>query len=179
MSYYPDASPYGPYDGESGGICVGWLDAEHAFETEPPSEELLDALWAFVTSPVQQTRGLHGCELCPRDAHYYEKLEALQKRMSDPADPLHHTKLGKISWPEDARTRSNRADRHGQARLIGSAEIRAFGDDVIYAAPTLIYHYVLVHHYKPPSDFVRTLLTGPRPDTDAYRALLAQHSIAL
>jgi hypothetical protein len=178
VSYFPDSSPYGPYDGESGGICVGWLDAEHAFETEPPSEELLDALWAFVTSPVEQTRGLHECELCPRDADYYDKLEALRKRMRDPSDPFHRTKISELPWPEDARTRSNHAERHGQVKLIGSAEIRAFGD-VIYAAPTLIYHYVLVHHYKPPSDFVRALLTGPRPDSDAYRALLAKHSIPL
>lgn len=176
MSYFPDLSPYAGSDDEAA-ICVGWLDGVHEFEAERPTEELLDALWVFLSSPVRQTRGLHQCELCPRDADYHEKLEALQKRMRDPSDPLHRTKLSSIPWPEDARSRSNKAERHGQARLIGSAEIRAFGADVVYAAPTLVYHYVLVHHYKPPSDFVRALLTGPRPDSRVYCSLLTKHSI--
>lgn len=176
MSFFPDLSPYARSDGERA-ICVGWLDGVHEFESEPPTEELLDVLWVFLSSPVRQTRGLHSCELCPRDADYNEKLQALQKRMRDPSDPLHRTKIGSTPWPEDARSRSNKAERHGQERLIGSAEIRVFGADVVYAAPTLIYHYVIVHHYKPPSAFVRALLTGPRPDSHVYRSLLTKHSI--
>ena len=39
----------------------------------------------------------------------------------------------------------------------GSAEIRIPGDGVVYAAPTLVGHYVAAHGYLPPADFVRAL----------------------
>jgi hypothetical protein len=36
--------------------------------------------------------------------------------------------------------------RNGQPLFLGSAEIRVFAEDgFIYAAPTLVYHYVSVH----------------------------------
>ncbi len=62
--------------------------------------------------------------------------------------------------------------QHGNIKLfLGHAEIRVFGEnDQIYAAPTLIYHYVVKHHYCPPDDFVTAVLTGPLPGTSAYEA---------
>lgn len=37
----------------------------------------------------------------------------------------------------------------------GNAEIRVLGSDgTVYAAPTLILHYVVVHHYLPPPEFI-------------------------
>src|SRR5580692_1729300 len=45
--------------------------------------------------------------------------------------------------------RSDVATRHGEMRLLGSAEIRVFSETgAIYAAPDLIYHYMTVHRYK-------------------------------
>lgn len=43
----------------------------------------------------------------------------------------------------------------------GSAEIRIMGDGVVYAAPTLIAHYVAAHRYLPPEGFVRALRDCP------------------
>ena len=49
--------------------------------------------------------------------------------------------------------------RHGQENSLGSAEIRVKGKDGrVYAAPTLIYHYVAAHDYDPPKEFVEALL---------------------
>ncbi|MET8573780.1 hypothetical protein [Streptomyces sp. NPDC005012] len=45
----------------------------------------------------------------------------------------------------------------------GSAEIRAVGDGVAYAAPELVAHYVESHGYLPPDGFVRAVLGGPVP----------------
>jgi hypothetical protein len=60
-------------------------------------------------------------------------------------------------------------ERNGEKLLLGSAEIRVFAKDgVIYAAPTLIYHYLFVHHYKPPDEFVRALTEGPKPPSKEY-----------
>ena len=48
--------------------------------------------------------------------------------------------------------------RHGQEAWLGSAEIRVTGKDgKVYAAPTLIYHYVAAHDYDPPIEFVEAL----------------------
>ncbi len=53
--------------------------------------------------------------------------------------------------------------------LLGSAEIRVFGQDsIIYAAPTLIYHYVSVHHYNPPKEFLEALDFAFGPPNKAY-----------
>ncbi|MCX4824617.1 hypothetical protein OG883_33135 [Streptomyces sp. NBC_01142] len=42
----------------------------------------------------------------------------------------------------------------------GSAEIRVEGNGVAYAAPELIAHYVEVHDYLPPADFVEAVLSS-------------------
>jgi hypothetical protein len=162
MTYFADLTPYvyGIAD-DIDALNVGWLDAVHSFDVRAPSEELLDALWAFVRSPVAKTRGRHECELCPRDADYDERLRA---RMGGPRD---------LPWPEDRRSRSIWASRHGVELQLGTAEMRAYGEGGGgFAAPTLIYHYVAAHQYAPPDAFVRAVLDGPRPLTDAYRARL-------
>jgi hypothetical protein len=37
----------------------------------------------------------------------------------------------------------------------------------------MISHYVEVHHYRPPEEFQRAVLTAPLPGTDAYRQAVA------
>src|SRR5262249_15003835 len=52
---------------------------------------------------------------------------------------------------------------------LGSAEILVFGKGgKIYAAPNMIYHYVTVHHYKPPDEFLQALKDGPCPPEPEY-----------
>jgi len=74
------------------------------------------------------------------------------------------------------RTRAaNVAERRGQQLLLGSAEIRVFskaGD--VYAAPNLIYHYVDVHHYLPPAEFIEAVQKGPRPPDQVYFEKLSE-----
>lgn len=66
-------------------------------------------------------------------------------------------------------TQSVYAERHGKTLLLGTAEIRAFSPlGEIYAAPTLIYHYVQVHHYKLPDEFLNALRLGLRPPSSIY-----------
>ena len=61
------------------------------------------------------------------------------------------------------------ADRNGERLLLGSAEIRVFGaDTLVYAAPTLIYHYVVEHSYLPPVPFIEALQAGPAPPSAEY-----------
>ena len=178
MTCFRDVSLYSCSRYRRWALNVGWLHEAHPFEREQPSERLLDALWQFLELPVVRTRGVHECDFCPRDLDFDDRIRDVQRRMRDPADPLHGIPLGKLPWPEDARSRSTLAQRHGQERRIGTAEIRVFGPHgAIYAAPTLIYHYVAEHHYKPPAEFVHAALTSPRPPSDDYRALLEQYEI--
>lgn len=55
---------------------------------------------------------------------------------------------------------------------LGDGEIRVIGESVIYAAPTLIYHYVVEHRYKPPEEFIQAVLTGPDPVSEQHAELL-------
>jgi hypothetical protein len=64
---------------------------------------------------------------------------------------------------------SNYVKRRDEPLWLGYSEIRVFGEGgVIYAAPTLIYHYMLGHHYKPPDEFMEALREGPRPFSEQY-----------
>lgn len=59
----------------------------------------------------------------------------------------------------------------GEALWLGSAEAWAFGDDgMVYAAPDMIFHYVVDHGYLPPAAFVQAVLNGPLPDSPEYQA---------
>jgi hypothetical protein len=67
------------------------------------------------------------------------------------------------------------ATHAGSTLRIGYQEIRAFGEsDTVFAAPTLIFHYVTAHRYQPPAIFIDAVLTGPQPGTTAYTARLGR-----
>jgi hypothetical protein len=69
--------------------------------------------------------------------------------------------------------------RNGEPLLLGTSEIRVFPKDgVIYAAPTLIYHYVSAHHYQPPEEFVKALSESPRPPSQEYFERLDELGLA-
>jgi hypothetical protein len=60
-------------------------------------------------------------------------------------------------------------ERSGQRLHLGSAEIRVLSrSGEIFAAPNLIYHYMLTHDYDPPEMFVDALLTGPLVTSQEY-----------
>ena len=49
---------------------------------------------------------------------------------------------------------------------LGSAEIRVGGRDGIwYAAPDMIYHYIVSHRYRPPAEFLEAVLAYD-PESD-------------
>ena len=51
--------------------------------------------------------------------------------------------------------------RNGREIVVGHAEIRVRGRGRIsYAAPTLIYHYIEVHRYLPPQEFIESVLAS-------------------
>ena len=67
------------------------------------------------------------------------------------------------------------AERNGEYLLLGASEIRVFSPEgQIYAAPTLIYHYINTHHYAPPDEFIRALHEGPAAGSGEYFDRLKQ-----
>jgi hypothetical protein len=47
---------------------------------------------------------------------------------------------------------------------MGNGEIRVAGlEGVIYVAPVLVAHYVEVHDYRPPEEFIRAVLSADEP----------------
>lgn len=61
----------------------------------------------------------------------------------------------------------------GSVIPLGSCEIFVFADNgMIYAAPNLIYHYVMDCEYLPPDPFIEAVVRSPRPPSDDYLAFL-------
>jgi hypothetical protein len=73
---------------------------------------------------------------------------------------------------------SSYAERDGERLLLGTSEIRVFSPtQEIYAAPTLIYHYMKSHFYKPPDQFIAAIKQGPSPESPEYLARLKELSL--
>ncbi len=61
---------------------------------------------------------------------------------------------------------------------LGSAEVHVMGrDGQVYAAPDLIYHYVVAHHYCPPEEFIQGVMETPLPGTSEYEVLKKEQGL--
>jgi hypothetical protein len=57
----------------------------------------------------------------------------------------------------------------------GSAATGNFGvprRDLLYVAPEMLPHYVEVHHYRPPDQFLVALMESPLPGSAEYRSVV-------
>lgn len=72
-----------------------------------------------------------------------------------------HPRLARLHAWRSRSTVSDRRDLEGRSIELGDAEIEVTGRDRIrYAAPQLIFHYIVHHEYQPPSGFVEAVLQG-------------------
>ena len=139
MAYFPDLSPY-TYTTDAADtrtdqpmVNVGWLAGDQPFATGEAPEGLLDALVRLARRPRNRMRGIHLCDICERPG----------------ADEFRARYLDFMSF------------QHGATQVtVGNGEIRVAGAHVWYAAPTLILHYVAVHRYVPPAEFVTSVFGG-------------------
>jgi hypothetical protein len=132
--YFPDLSTYSYSRLTSlpDVLNVGWLDRSMPFSQGAVPNLFLDRLkdW-FRVGRVNQMRGIHECNLC-RASHW-------------PLLPLHENPSLTID---------------GDAYLLGSWEIWIPSPkEVIFASPALIIHYVDTHAYRPPEEFVATVMS--------------------
>ncbi|MFB2894520.1 hypothetical protein ACE1CI_16545 [Aerosakkonemataceae cyanobacterium BLCC-F50] len=151
MTYYEDLSPYayfGRYDPPGLKLInVGWLGEGELFPKGETSQEFKAKLFEFCLDKyaVNVTRGFHTCEFCS---------------FSD-----------RQQWSELCNSYGENTYCLG----IGNGEIRIIGQSAIYAAPSLIYHYVVLHSYKPPEEFIEAVLFGPAPGSKEHETLLERY----
>lgn len=65
----------------------------------------------------------------------------------------------------------------GESIMLGYEEIRVLSEDgkTSYAAPDLIYHYILNHEYKPPQEFIEAVLKGSKPGSIEYDEFISTY----
>lgn len=151
MTYFKDLTPYEYFARHEPifpkPLNVGWLSNQMPFETGQTPQEFKDKLLKFCSDNfvVHIARGFHVCELC---------------------------NLSSDQWMIKQR------DRYGEKfhwASIGDGEIRVLRGSAVYAAPTLVYHYVVQHQYRPPDEFIEAILAG-EPDSKEQRELLSKYS---
>jgi len=195
MSYYPDLSSRFR---EPKTLNVGWLDGEYPFATARPAKWMVQKLWSFCECSLLYAGGFHQCNLtdCAGPARKLIRSDALTERelQERQASLRSEIRTGILSGISKARKADILADLNsslksvlrgysnmvlgvhpdsGERIELGYAEIRVFGEKgKIYAAPNMLYHYVTVHHYKPPDEFVQALKHGLCPPDPEYLARL-------
>jgi len=131
MTWFADLTPH-TYTGLMPfEVNTGWLDEAHSFPTAIPSQDVLDIL-EHLTNP-------HG-------KHLVDLYMGSHECNICPKSMLVH--------PDSTQTlRISRTFGNGSLKVRGNKGIT-------YVAPQMIYHYVKVHHYAPPQEFIDALLLG-------------------
>jgi hypothetical protein len=135
MTYFSDHSPYAYGHGSHPGVVhVGWLDDIHPYPTGTVDALLIEKMKLLASNPVELYRGKHICELCVKPPDLV-KTTLPNSVVLDP----------NCSWARWSDQRSS------------NGEIRVSGEGIIFAAPVLIVHYIEVHNYLPPTEFLRAV----------------------
>jgi hypothetical protein len=50
-------------------------------------------------------------------------------------------------------------------KVRGGNEIRIIAENKTYAAPVLVFHYVVAHAYRPPDEFIEAVMNAPAPSS--------------
>jgi len=149
MTYFKDLSPYA-YMEDHGTLNlptlnIGWLSNREPFQKGRSARGFKDKLLRFCSDEF--------VVLIARGFHTCEFCGLKEQWYKE-----RQGKYGeKASWAS-----------------IGDGEIRVLGKSAVYAAPTLIYHYVLEHQYKPPREFIEAILAG-EPDSKEQQELLSHY----
>ncbi|WBC17744.1 hypothetical protein O7600_13350 [Micromonospora sp. WMMA1998] len=110
------------------------MDLPQAFPSGPVSGDLVARLSALAEKPVNLTRGFHLCPFCLAQARSEFSMDDGGKALLDSLRGL---------------------------GAMGNGEILVRGEEgVCYLAPVLVSHYVELHGYQPPREFVVAVERG-------------------
>jgi hypothetical protein len=139
MAHFADLTPYS-YVRADRSVCdvkstvnIGWLDASIPYnkgETPAVFREKLRKLY-FSSKIVNLHMGGHDCPFCP--------------------EPIWDGNSVRYAYDPFLRC-------GGRVAEMGNGELRVAGTSRIYAAPTLIYHFVTAHDYRPPDEFIDAVI---------------------
>ena len=116
---------------------LGWLSNEHSFSIGESSNAFQKKLLEIIfLKDCNRMRGVHICDICQEN--YYLVVHKLG----------HILKSKNLSIPQK------------DTKLLGLSEIwiPSKEGDFVYASPTLIYHYILEHHYLPSKNYIESVL---------------------
>ncbi|MFB7876018.1 hypothetical protein ACFC06_12250 [Nocardia sp. NPDC056064] len=135
--YFADLSPYTyiRVPADCGRVLnVGWLSVDEPFPTGETSRQFVARLQKVAKKRINMTRGYHGCEFCASEllAEAGEEMAGLQ---------IHDELVG--------------------LEALGNGEILVRGAaGECYIAPVMIVHYIELHNYLPPQEFIDAVLNG-------------------
>ena len=102
-------------------------------------------------------------------------LDALRSFCSHPI--IEHRGYHRCEFCRPSIDEQIMANWDGSSMKLGSKIICVFGGDTtVYLSPDLIFHYVKVHHYAPPEEFVTAVVSGPQPGTAEYARLVRPYT---
>jgi hypothetical protein len=115
-------------------LNVGWLERGRDFDTGPVPPEFTVRLREMTQRPTNLCLGVHDCDLC------------------DPLDDVPPADFKRFQeWLKEEHAGN------------GEIHVRS-GEGKVYSAPVLIAHYVEVHHYCPPKEFVDAVMSAGHDD---------------
>jgi len=117
-------------------LNVGWLSYEYPYACGDVPVAVTRTLRRLISSPVFIpliiSLGFHGCELCH------------SVRADEPAGA---SLLGNPAPPSNV-----------PAPLVNGERWVSGTNNVVYVAPVLVVHYIEVHRYLPPHEFIEAVL---------------------
>lgn len=153
MAHFDDLSEY-RYSRrvQPGVVHVGWLGNGHPYARGAVPASLVEKMRRLARSPVELYRGFHVCDLC---------VEPEEVRR-DRTQKLHAQKDPK-NWNSPMRDFMSQLWEDWAKSRISNGEIRVTRNGITYAAPILITHYIEVHGYCPPGEFLRAIEEAVEP----------------
>ena len=92
---------------------------------------------------------------------FLDRLQAFATRWGD--------SIRALRWP--AAAGKHECELCGQCWAAGNFGVPHGG--LLFVAPEMVDHYVEVHRYRPPDQFITAVMESPLPGTDEYRAAVA------
>lgn len=185
-TYFADLSPC-TYFGRDSGTgenpkikAVGWLSPDHPFTKGTVSDIHFLSLLRLFANLWQPCEFLGGqsCEFCgPLDLSHRTEYSpdsrfVVRRRVSDGVETF------EIVGPEtEIFKRKNSYNPDILEIGIGVSNLFVPADNFIFAAPSLILHYIHGHHYDPPLPFWEAVMTSSRLSFEAYKEALIRNGL--
>ena len=160
--------------------AVGWLSPDHPFTKGMVSDVHFHSLLRLFVNLWQpyQFLGRQSCEFCgpldlSRSTEYSpDSRFVARRRISDGVETF------EILGPEtEIFKRKNSYNPDILEINIGISNLFVPADNFVFAAPSMILHYIHGHGYDPPSSFWDAVMASSRLSFEAYKEALIRNGL--